>query len=262
MVCPPYAAFPHTTCLFSCPRKTKYIHIQKAKRGYTSFPYLQEHLDSHDTSTGKQSCAERGDVADTSIARDSAGGVGWSSSDLGASGGGRGVGLSGASISGDGSGQGGGSLGALVRLRSVGRSVGGSLGRRLGGGLVIVVIIRAAVALDNLDALPVTSLVGPDVLLDILVGRAITTGIVGDLDALVVTERGTVGEIGATTGPLDGALGGVLAASNPGTELDLHGGLRESAAALGLLIGQGTDSLAIDDPVDSLGSPLNRVGVE
>lgn len=106
-------------------------------------------------------------------------------------------------------------------------------------------------------------MVAVDVLLDALGGRGISTGVVDNGDALVVAEEGSLGEIGVTTSPLDGALGSILATSDPGSELDLHGGLgKAGSTALGVGSSEGADDVVVDQPSDTSGSPLNRVGVE
>lgn len=75
-------------------------------------------------------------------------------------------------------------------------------------------------------------------------------------------NEGSLGEIGLSTSPLDGALGGVGAASNPGTKLDLHGGLGESSAALSIGILQLTNLGVVDKPDNVVLGPLDRVGVD
>lgn len=141
-----------------------------------------------------------------------------------------------------------------------GRGLGGSRGRRRG---VVVAVVGAAVTKLDLDALPGAGLVAVQVVLDALGSRGIGTGVVDNGDALVVAEEGSLGEIGVTTSPLDGALGSILAASDPGSELDLHGGLgKAGSATLGVGSGQGTDDVVVDQPSDTGRSPLNGVSVE
>lgn len=171
-----------------------------------------------------------------------------------------------------GSGLGSGRAGSISGAGSIGRrSLGGGWGSRglgLGlagsrGGRRAVAAVVAAVTKLDLDALPAAAVVAVDVLLDALGGRGIGTSVVDNGDALVVSEERSLGEIGVATGPLDGALRSILAASNPGSKLDLHRGLGEtSSATLGVGSVQGTDDVVVDQPGDTLRSPLNRVGVE
>lgn len=149
-----------------------------------------------------------------------------------------------------------------------GRSLGGGGSRGLGlagsrGRRGVVVVVVAAVTKLDFDALPAAAVVAVEVVLDALGGRGIGTSVVDNGDALVVSEERSLGEIGVSTSPLNGALGSILAASNPGSKLDLHGGLgKTSSATLGVGSVQGTDDVVVDQPVDTLRSPLNGVGVE
>lgn len=181
-------------------------------------------------------------------------------------GGGLGSGRAG-SISGAGGIRGAGGIG---RARSIGgralgagvggRGLGGSRGRRRG--LVVAAVVAAVTKLD-LDALPGAGLVAVNVVLDALGGRGIGTSVVNNGDALVVAEERSLGEIGVATSPLDGALGSILASSNPGSKLDLHRGLgKAGSATLGVGSGQGTDDVVVDQPGDTSRSPLNGVSVE
>lgn len=168
-----------------------------------------------------------------------------------------------------GSGLGSGRAGGISGAGSIGgRSLGGGGSRSLGlagsrGRRRAVAAVVAAVTKLDLDALPAAAVVAVDVLLDALGGGGIGTSVVDNGDALVVSEERSLGEIGVATGPLDGALRSILAASNPGSKLDLHRGLgKTSSATLGVGSGQGTDDVVVDQPGDTLRSPLNRVGVE
>lgn len=150
---------------------------------------------------------------------------------------------------------GSGSTGVGVRQRLLSLGDSGRRGGRGGGG-----VIGALASLD-LDALPATRLVAVDVFLDALGGSGVTTSVVSDLDVLVVSVEGTLGEVGVTASPLDSALGSVLATSTPGAELDLHGGLGVVGATLGVGGLQLTNRGAINEPVDRLLRPLDGVGV-
>jgi hypothetical protein len=150
---------------------------------------------------------------------------------------------------------GGSSRGALDRRRGLGGS--GTAVAASGGGLLAVI----AIAHDNLNGLPRARVVAIDVLGDVVGGGRVAAGVVGDLDALVDGVKGSLGEVGETAGPLDGALGSGAAAGAPGADLDLHGGLGEAGAALGLLVLDGADDGAVNDPLDALGGPVDGVGV-
>lgn len=62
-----------------------------------------------------------------------------------------------------------------------------------------------------------------------------------------------------TASPLSGSGVAVLASSNPGSELDLHGGLGEGRSALGVGSVQSTDNGIVNEPVNLGRGPLNRV---
>jgi hypothetical protein len=105
-------------------------------------------------------------------------------------------------------------------------------------------------------------LVAVDVLAHALGRGSVATSVVDNGDALVVADKGRLREIRKAAGPGDGSRGGVGASSNPGAELDLHGRLGERAAALGILVRQGSHHGAVDDPLHGRGRPLDRVDVE
>lgn len=179
----------------------------------------------------------------------------------GAGGGGGAVSRRGDECGADGLG-GGGLLGSLG-VGGIGvLSLGAQVNLLGGGGLLLVLLVRGAVTLNDLDGLPRAGVVAVDVLLDAVLGGGVATGIIDNRNGLVVSIIRTLAEVGVTTGPLDGALGGVLAASNPGTNLDLHGGLGEAASALSILVVESTDDSTVNDPVNLLGGPLDGVGVE
>ncbi len=138
--------------------------------------------------------------------------------------------------------------------RGLGGSGRGRRRRRAAGG-----VPARAVAVD-LDALPGAALVTVRVLAGI--SGALGTHVILDDDALVVAQEGSRREVGDTTGPVNGALGVVLLAGDPGAELDLHGSLGEAVAARSAGGAQGTDGGAVDDPLDGIGSPVDRVGIE
>jgi hypothetical protein len=173
-----------------------------------------------------------------------AGGGGGSSGVAGTGVGGAGGGGGGAGTAGGDSGQGGGLSGGRGSGRGSGR------GRRLS-------VVGAAA---DLDALVGAAEVAVRVLSG--AGGTLAAHVVLDGDTLVVADEGTLGVVSETTGPVDGALGSILAAGNPGAELDLHGSLGEAVAALGVGGDELTDNGAVDDPLDGLRSPVDGVGVE
>jgi len=146
--------------------------------------------------------------------------------------------------------------------RAAGAGGSGEGGSGLGGGLARAgggVINRVAIV-DDLDALPGAAAVGPDVLGGLL-GAAATHEVL-DADLLVVGVERAVGEVGEATSPLDGSGGHTLLAGNPRAKLHAHGGLRVAGAALKARGVESADDLAVDDPVQLLARPLERVGVE
>lgn len=64
------------------------------------------------------------------------------------------------------------------------------------------------------------------------------------------------------TSPFDGALGIVGIAAGPDPDLDSHGRLWVICTRGGVGVVQGADDLAIDQPFDSTGIPVDGVGVE
>ncbi len=85
---------------------------------------------------------------------------------------------------------------------------------------------------------------------------------VGDLNVLDVHGERSLVPLGEATSPLNGTFWGVLATADPIAELDLHWGLGEVLAAVGIVVAQVTDLSTIDEPLEILGSPLNLVSVE
>lgn len=152
---------------------------------------------------------------------------------------------------------GAGGLGGGLRGGRLGGG-GGGLGGGLSGGGLVLIIRLGAVVLDD-DLLPAAVVA---VGVGVLGGSVLAAHVVDDLAVLVVAEGGAVAEVGNAASPLDGALGGVGATGSPGADLDLHGRLGELGTALGLLVGQGADDLAIDGPVDLLVGPDDAVLVE
>lgn len=97
-----------------------------------------------------------------------------------------------------------------------------------------------------------------------VVGVGVRLGGVGvdNLDVLDVHAEGSSRVVGLATGPLNGALavGGVTA--SPDTDADIHGGLGEASAALGIVVVQGADDVAVDGPLDGLLLPVHLISVE
>lgn len=188
------------------------------------------------TSSGGGSARLRGRGAGRAVGRAATGGAGVRRA---GGRGGHGRGASGSTVAGLGAGGRGG--GVVVTILAA----------------VVVTILAAvvlAVALDNLDALPVARAVGVLVLSG--AGR-----VVGDLDRLVDGGEGSLGEVGQTASPVNGALVAALGATNPGADADLAGGLGVAVGTgggFGAL--QGADDLAVDNPLELVLGPVKSVG--
>ncbi|KAL2281893.1 hypothetical protein FJTKL_11342 [Diaporthe vaccinii] len=154
-------------------------------------------------------------------------------------------------------GHGGGEVrGAGDGLEGRGSALGAVGGGWLDGGALSTVGL--AIALLDLDGL-----VGAGhVAVDVRAGALSAVHVVLDSNTLVVTVEGSLREVGVATGPLHSALGGVLAAGGPSSQLDLHRGLRVAGTSLGVGVLQRPDDGAINDPVQLLGGPVDGVGVE
>ena len=109
------------------------------------------------------------------------------------------------------------------------------------------------VGLGELDALVRATVVSPLVRFGGVV--------VLDLDGVDVHGEGSLAVVGLTASPLNGALAVVRITTSPDTNPHVHGSLRESGAALGLIVRNGTDFIAIDAPLDVVLGPVDRVGV-
>lgn len=118
--------------------------------------------------------------------------------------------------------------------------------------------VTAALGRD-LDRLLGARVVAVGVVVDLLGGGGETTSVVDDLDALVVGVEGGVAKVGRAARPLDGAGVVALGTGRPGTDADSHGSLGVAAGDGGSR--QGADDVAVDDPLDGLGSPVDGVGV-
>lgn len=262
----------------SCVHSTCFMTQKQITYRTSRSESLDEELGEEKTCSAEQSIATKasgGALRDggwpirssgSGLSRSIAVGRGPSSGLLGGSGGG--------SSSGE-SGLGGLGLGLLLLSLGLGGGGGGSrrggslgLGGFLGlgldgrGGGLFVVVLRAVLLLHD-DGLPAAGLVTVNVFLDVrVVTGAIIASIVDDGDALVVGAEGSLIEVGITTSPLDSALGSILATSDPSTELDLHGGLGEGLATLGIGGLEGSNDVVIDEPVDIAGGPLDGVLVE
>ena len=148
----------------------------------------------------------------------------------------------------------GGSRGGLGGGLAGGAGGLGGAGLGGGGGAAVAAVVH------HLDALPAAAAVSVDVLGRL--GRTLATHVVLDLQALVVAIEGSIGKVSDTTSPVDGALRSALTAGDPGSELDLHGGLGVAGAARNTRVLEGADDSAVDDPVELLRGPLDGVGVE
>ncbi|KAI6748086.1 hypothetical protein HG531_008628 [Fusarium graminearum] len=143
-------------------------------------------------------------------------------------------------------------------LSSLGLSRLGSLGSLGNSGAGAGLGIRQS--LLDIDALPVTRLVGPEVLLGTRVlARGVLSSVVDNGDAAVVSIKGSLFEVGVSASPLSSSLVAVLATGDPSTHLDLHGSLGETSGALGIGSVEGSDNDVVNEPVNLGGCPLNRV---
>ncbi len=256
-------------------QKRRLIKAVAAPRSRVATSTLQQELGGQDTGAGQQDAADGGNAALGARLGDGRGRGGASGGRRvgAAGGGGSGVARARVGLGGSGDGRGQGRLGLDAgRLgdgagRRLGRRGLGGLGAGLGGlggagdarGAAGVIVAAAA---DNLDALPGAGVVRVDVLLDTAAGGRVLAGIVDDLDALVVGEEGSLGVVGVAAGPLDSALRSILAAGDPGSELDLHGRLgKGSGTTLGVGGRQLANLLAVDEPPNALRRPLDGVSV-
>jgi hypothetical protein len=108
----------------------------------------------------------------------------------------------------------------------------------------------------------VTRVVTIDVLSDRLCCRSITTGVINDGNALVVSLEGSLAKVSHATSPENSALSSIGGSGTPCAELDLHGSLGESRSTLGILVCESADDNIVNDPVDDCGCPLDGVDVE
>jgi hypothetical protein len=87
----------------------------------------------------------------------------------------------------------------------------------------------------------------------------VAVAVVDNVELLVVADEGSLAEVGETTSPVDSALLSGGAAADPGTELDLHGGLGVGGTALGIVVGQDTDNVVVDEPGQGRVGPVDSV---
>lgn len=88
-----------------------------------------------------------------------------------------------------------------------------------------------------------------------------TVAVVSDSESLVVSNEGSLAEVGSATSPFSSTLRRVGATTAPSSELDLHGSLGESSAALSIGVLQLTNLVAIDVPANVVLGPVEGVGV-
>lgn len=86
--------------------------------------------------------------------------------------------------------------------------------------------------------------------------------VVDDLDGFDVHGERSLAVVGPTTSPLDSTLAVVRVTTGPDTQTQLHGGLGETRATLGVSILDGPDGVAIDNPADGILGPVDSVGVD
>lgn len=114
--------------------------------------------------------------------------------------------------------------------------------------------MSGACAIRRLDAGVRSSLVGVLVRLSWVV--------VGDLDRLNIHGKRSLSVVRLTTSPLNSTLGIVGIAAGPDTDFYSHRRLREVGTGYRVGIVQSADDLAIEQPFDAAGGPVDGVGVE
>lgn len=129
--------------------------------------------------------------------------------------------------------------------------------RRSGRRLDDVAVLRRTVlvaSINHLDGLGRASLVGPLILL--------AWRVVDDLDAFHELREGCFAVVDLATCPLDGALA-LGVSSSPDTDADVAGSLRVLVSTTVDGVGrlQSAHRLAIDEPDESIGRPIDGVGV-
>ena len=108
----------------------------------------------------------------------------------------------------------------------------------------------------------VTRVVTIDILADRLGSGRITTSIIHNGNAFVVSLERSLAEISHTSSPHNSAFSSIRTSCTPCAKLDLHGSLGEAGSALGVFVSQSAHDLVVDDPVDGCGCPFNGVDVE
>lgn len=114
-------------------------------------------------------------------------------------------------------------------------------------------MVSTGSGVDGLDALVGAALVGPLV----LAGGVVVV----DVHRVDIHGEGSLAVVGLAAGPLDGSLAVVGVTTGPDADAEAHGSLWEARAALGVLVGEGAHALAVDQEVDGLLGPVDRVGV-
>lgn len=104
-------------------------------------------------------------------------------------------------------------------------------------------------SISSFDARVVTSLIG------VLVRRSRV--VVDDIDRLNIHGERTFGVISLAAGPLDRALGVIWVAAGPDTDADAHGGLGVVCAIDGVGVLERAHDLAIYEPLDAFGGPVD-----
>lgn len=86
--------------------------------------------------------------------------------------------------------------------------------------------------------------------------------VVDNLDGLDIHGEGTSSVVSFTTSPLNGTLAVVRVTTSPDADLDTHGSLRVILAVQGIGILQSADNLAVQNPLNAAGRPIDSIGVE
>ena len=97
-----------------------------------------------------------------------------------------------------------------------------------------------------------------------LVGVLVRGGrvVIDDLDRLDIHREGTSGVVSLASSPPNGTFRIVGVAASPDTDLNTHWGLGVVLAVQGIGVLESAGDLAVQDPLDAVGGPVDGVGVE
>jgi len=122
------------------------------------------------------------------------------------------------------------------------------------GLLGLAIEVELVGSIDDLDTLPASSLVAVFVFAP--------GGIVLRVQSLDIHGEGSSLVVGQSTSPLDCSVRFLGVSTGPDTKTDIHGGLRVVFTPIGVLILQGADDVAINDPLELLLGPDGGVVME